>query len=124
MPNGKGFLDCRYCVYAQPIDGGPLLFGSKTYCLFHRCELPQPKIVGAHRFCIHFQASELYFAEAFLGAMFRPIASQFARFGAELDPGVLYEYGSVSARMLPHPVDALATLRKPDYHNRTWLPSA
>ena len=124
MPNGKGFLDCRYCVFAWPLDGKwPLLFGSQTRCQFHQSDLPAATSPGNHRFCIHFQPSELFFSESRL-TIFRPVAAQFARFGAELSPGVLYEYGALSARQYPKPVQQLAVLRLPDYEHLSWKPVA
>ncbi len=52
------------------------------------------------------------------------IAAQFARFGAELEPGELYEYPAPSANLLPHPIRSLAVLRRPDYHARVWKDTA
>jgi len=122
MPNGKGFLDCRYCVFAWPLDGKwPLLFGSRTRCMFHQSDLPSVTAPGHHRFCVHFQPSELFFSESPL-TMFRPIAAQFARLGAELAPGVLYEFNHYSKP--PQTVQQLAVLRIPDYQDRCWKPVA
>ncbi len=116
MPNGKGFLDCRYCVYAYPLDGWPILFGSRLNYLYHQKELPQATEPGGHRLCIHFQASETYYAESPLTGLFSPPSRQFARFGVELEPGVLYEY----PYPMPQHIRKLCVLRVPDYRNVRW----
>ena len=116
MPNGKGFLDCRYCVYAYPVEGWPMLSGSRVKCLFHQKELPQPSEAGAHRLCISFQASETYYSESPSTRLFFPPVRLFARFGTELEPGVLYEYAYPSAKSIRQ----LCVLRLPDYQKTGW----
>ena len=116
MPNGKGFLDCRYCVYARPVEGWPILFDSRVRCLFHQKELPQVTEDGWHRLCINFQANETYYSESPSYHLFTPPVRQFARFGAELEPGVLYEYSYAK----PKDIRKLCVLRLPDYHKFGW----
>ena len=119
MPNGKGFIDCRYCVYAWPVDKWPILFGSRVKCLYHQQELPQPTDSGEHRFCISIQANETWFSEEGGMHIYFPFLRQVARFGAELEAGMLYEFQTqVQASLKP-----LAQLREPDYQNRTWKPT-
>jgi hypothetical protein len=47
-----------------------------------------------------------------------PFLRQVARFGAELEAGMLYEYQT----QVPESLKPLAQLREPDYQNRTWKP--
>jgi hypothetical protein len=117
MPNGKGFIDCRYCAYAWPEDDQwPLCFGGPVRCLYHRRSLPPPSEGTQHRFCINIVANEYWFGESSGLHLFSPFIRQVARFGAELEPGVLYEYQPQNAGSLR----ALAKLREPDYENRSW----
>ena len=122
MPNGKGFIDCRYCVYAWPEDGKwPICFGGPIRCMYHEKSLPKPSSLEGteHRFCLSIVANEHWFSEQAGSHIFNPFLSHVARFGAELEPGVLYEY---------HPHDAgslkqLALLREPDYEKKGWKKS-
>ncbi len=47
-----------------------------------------------------------------------PFLRQAARFGAELEAGMLYEYTTQDSEGL----NTLSQLREPDYENRTWKP--
>jgi hypothetical protein len=117
MPNGKGFIDCRYCVYAWPTDENwPIQTGSTVKCLYHQQQLPKPTEAGAHRFCINLQANELWFSEQGGMHIYWPFLQQAARFGAELEPGMLYEYHVQLAESLR----PLKLLREPDFDNRGW----
>jgi hypothetical protein len=92
MPNGKGFIDCRYCVYAWPEgDKWPILFGGPVRCLYHQLPLPAPSKGSEHRFCINIVANGQWYGESSTAHIFSPFLRQAARFGAELEPGILYE---------------------------------
>jgi hypothetical protein len=118
MPNGKGQLDCRYCVYARPTDGdGPPLVGSSIKCLFHEQELPAGR--QSYRFCIHFQANNLWYAEGYGFYSFFPIFVQIARLNSDLEPGMLYCYECG----IPNSVEPVRRLRVPDFENLTWNPA-
>lgn len=120
MPNGKGFIDCRYCVYARPENGEWLiLFGGPVHCLYHQKSLPAPSGGIEHRFCINIIANEQWYSEQGGSHIFFPFLRQVARFGAELKPGILYEYGYPNAGSLKQ----LAVLREPDYHKQGWKDS-
>jgi hypothetical protein len=120
MPNGKGFIDCRYCVYSRPEDGKwPILFGGAVHCLFHEKSLPKPSEGTQHRFCINIIANEQWYSEQGGMHIFFPFLRQVARFGAELEPGILYEYHCQVATSLKR----LASLREPDYKKIGWKES-
>ena len=120
MPNGKGFIDCRYCVYAWPEnDQWPVLFGGPVKCLYHQKSLPNPSEGTQHLFCINIIVNELWYSEQGGMHIYFPFLRQTARFVAELEPGVLYEYHCQLASSLK----PLATLRKPDYEKRGWKQS-
>ena len=117
MPNGKGFIDCYYCVYASPVDDSwPFLMGSRVKCLYHQQELPNPKEEGNHRFCLSIQANETWYADQNGMHIFSPFLRQVARFGVELEPGMLYEF----QMHITESLKPLALLREPDYQNRSW----
>ena len=58
MPNGKGFIDCSYCVHWRGLvrpyspDTGP------GVCKLHRVRIPEVGI--AHRLCTDFQPTKEY----------------------------------------------------------------
>ncbi len=120
MPNGNGFIDCRYCVYARPEDGKwTILFGGPVHCLYHQKSLPKPSD-GDHRFCINIITNEQWYSEQGGGHIFFPFLRQVARFGVELEPGILYEYS-----LLPgSSPKRLASLREPNYKTGGWKDSA
>lgn len=61
MPNGKGSLDCCYCVHFDS-QGYPEGFGGERFCRFHQAVLPKPKVAHNNRICGNFQPGELYYA--------------------------------------------------------------
>ena len=117
MPKGKGFIDCRYCVYAWPENGEwPILFGGPVRCLYFQKSLPEPSVGTQHRFCINIVANEQWYSEQGGMHVFNPFLRQVARFGAELEPGILYEFHPQVATSLK----PLAILREPNYETRGW----
>lgn len=114
MPNGKGSLDCSYCVHFDA-PGYPEGHGEERLCRFHETVLPKPKAEYKNRICANFEPSELYFAHN-PSRQFFTLARRFARFGIDLEAGVLYEFGYNQ----PENITKTAVLRIPDFQNRTW----
>jgi hypothetical protein len=114
MPNGKGSLDCSYCVHFDA-KGYPDGHGEARLCRFHQTVLPKAKVESNNRICGNFEPSELYFAHNPLRQFF-PLARRFAWFGIDLEPGVLYEY----CYNQPSGITKSAVLRVPDYHHDNW----
>ena len=114
MPNGKGTLDCCYCVHFDS-DGYPGGHGEERLCRFHQTMLPKAKADYKNRLCGNFEPSELYFAHNPLRQYFT-LARRFAWFGKDLEAGVLYEFGYND----PPGITKLAVLRIPDFDNGTW----
>ena len=59
MPNGKGFIDCSYCVYWR---GLPRPYSPDTgpgVCVWHRMRIPEFE-PGAHRLCRLFKPTTEY----------------------------------------------------------------
>ncbi len=119
MPNGKGSLDCCYCVHFDA-NGYPDGHGAERLCRFHQTVLPKGKVEHHNRICGNFQPDELYYAHN-PNRQFCPLLRKFAWFGIDLEPGVLYEFGYNQ----PKGITKSAVLRIPDHHNDTWTkPSA
>ena len=114
MPNGKGSLDCSYCVHF----GGrsyPNDFGEERLCRFHETILPKPIAESNSRICGNFEPNEDYDADN-PNAQFCTLARRFAWFGIDLEPGVLYEF----CYNEPPKIAKSAVLRIPDYQNGGW----
>jgi hypothetical protein len=114
MPNGKGSLDCSYCVHFDAM-GYPDGHGEERLCRFHQTVLPKAKVEPNNRICGNFEPSELYYAHN-PSRQFFTLARRFAWFGIDLEPGVLYEF----CYNEPPKIRKSAVLRIPDYQNRTW----
>src|SRR6266446_7391128 len=113
MPNGKGSLDCSYCIHFDGT-GYPDGHAEERLCRFHQTVLPKPKVEYHNRICGNFKPNELCFAHN-PSRQFFPLARRFAWFSTDLDPGVLYEF----CYNTPSAISKTAVLRIPDYQNRT-----
>src|SRR6266446_229331 len=114
MPNGKGSLDCSYCIHFDGT-GYPDGHAEERLCRFHQTVLPKPKLAYHNRICGNFEPNESYGQHGSLGQFFT-LARRFAWFGTDLEPGVLYEFS------YNHPpgITVSAVLRIPDYQNGAW----
>lgn len=115
MPNGKGSLDCCYCVHFDG-SGYPDGHGEERFCSFHQVVLPKAKINYNNRVCCHFEPNQAYHQHVGLRQFF-PLARRFAWFGIDLEPGVLYEF----CYNQPPGITKSAVLRIPDYQNNSWM---
>lgn len=119
MPNGKGTLDCSYCIHFDGT-GFPDGHGEERMCRFHQTVLPKAKVEYHNRICCHFGPNGTYHKHNVLG-QFLPLVRRFAWFGIDLEPGVLYEFPYPNSRA----ITKSAVLRIPDFRNATWKkPSA
>jgi hypothetical protein len=114
MPNGKGSLDCSYCVHFAG-QGYPDGHGEERLCRFHETLLPKAKLSDNNRICGNFEPTELYFVHN-PSRQFITVARRWAWFGIDLEPGILYEFGYNT----PNEISKTAVLRVPDYQNRNW----
>ena len=115
MPNGKGSLDCCYCVHFDRSQGYPDGFGEERMCHFHETVLPKAKVEHNNRICCHFEPNEGYWRDN-PSHRFNTVARRFAWFGTNMEPGVLFEFCYND----PPGITKTAVLRIPDYHNDTW----
>jgi hypothetical protein len=118
MPNGRRQLDCSYCIHFDG-EGYPDGHAEARLCRFHETILPKPRMADNNRICGNFEPSAVY-GQHGGGEQFCTLARRFAWFGADLKPGVLYEFSQYA----PPEITELAVLRIPDYHNRTWIKPA
>lgn len=105
MPNGKGSLDCYYCIHY-----GGTTMGERAECSFHRVVL---KKTAYERICCHFEAHQRYWDD---NSIFSPPARKFSWLGADLEPGILYEYGYND----PRTIVRTTAMRIPDYQKNEW----
>jgi len=98
----------------------PTGHAEERFCRFHEVVLPKPKVEFHNRICGNFEPSEIYSAHNPL-RQFVTVAKRFAWFGADLEPGILYEFSYNE----PPGIAKSVVLRVPDYQNDTWTkPSA
>lgn len=115
MPNGKGSLDCCYCVHFDG-KGYPDGHGEERFCRFHETVLPKAKISYNNRICGNFEPNTAYLEHTSFGQFFT-LARRFAWFGTDLEPGVLYEF----CYNQPPGITKSVVLRVPDYQNNAWM---
>jgi hypothetical protein len=115
MPNGKGTLDCSYCIHFDRSQGYPDGFGEERMCHFHETVLPKAKDESKNRICCHFEPNRGYWRDN-PSSRFSTVARRFAWFGADMEPGVLFEFCYNN----PPGITKTAVLRIPDYHDDTW----
>jgi len=108
MPNGKGTIDCHYCVNYENKGKWFPSFGPQGFCHFHKIDLPLPKGVHNNRICCHFEANNDYWLDN--PGKFCPPARRFAWFGIDLKPGVLYEFGYND----PEGIKESSVMKEPD----------
>lgn len=88
MPNGKGQIDCCYCVYFESEYEGSDAMYDEGFCKFHKSEIPSTLPQWNHRICAAFETN--VFFEKYL--KYNPLRERFEWFGKELEHEVLYEF--------------------------------
>jgi hypothetical protein len=115
MPNGKGSLDCSYCIHFEGSSGYPEGFGEERLCKFHQVVVPKGNVPHNNRICCNFEPNEGYYRDNPL-RQYITLARRFAWFGIDMEPGVLYEF----CYNQPPGITKIAVLRIPDYQARGW----
>jgi hypothetical protein len=95
MPNGKGSLECCYCVQYRGEWQGYDAAYEPGFCKFHRANLPATN--GYHRICSNFSPNEYYLHDNPVfeveGIAKRISAEErFSWFDTWLEPNVLYVF--------------------------------
>lgn len=88
MPNGKGQIDCCYCVHFEGKYEGSDAMYDEGFCKFHKSEIPSTLPEWNHRICSDFEANKFF--EKYL--QYNPLEQRFEWFGIELEKNVLYEF--------------------------------
>jgi hypothetical protein len=88
MPNGKGSLECCYCVHWQGEYQGYDGAYEEGFCGFHQTTLPSTESTWTHRICSKFEPNTFFVKDT------RDIslAMRFGWFGIKLEDGVLYGF--------------------------------
>ena len=88
MPNGRGQIDCCYCVHFESVYEGANAMYEEGYCKFHKTEIPSTLPSWNHRICIDIEPNKFF--EKYL--QYNPLEQRFGWFGKELEKNVLYEF--------------------------------
>ncbi len=88
MPNGKGQLDCCYCVHFESKYEGSDAMYDDGFCEFHKAEIPSLLPEWIHRICIDFEANNSF--EKYL--QYNSLEQRFEWFGKELEENALYGF--------------------------------
>jgi hypothetical protein len=108
MPNGKGTLNCCYCVHYENSGKFFPSFGIQGFCRFHKKDIPLPKGEYMNRICCHFEANNDYWLDN--PGKFCPPARIFAWFGIDMKPGALYAFDHDD----PKSIKETAVMKEPD----------
>ena len=88
MPNGKGSIECCYCVHwrgeYQGYDGAY----EAGFCAHHKASVPSTLPKWDHRVCSEFEPNEFFKRDSRISA-----EERFSWFGIKLKPGFLYVFG-------------------------------
>jgi hypothetical protein len=88
MPDGKGQIDCCYCVHFRSEYEGSDAMYDEGFCKFHETLIPSTLPDWNHRICVDFESDESF--EKYLS--YNPLEERFEWFEKELDKNVLYEF--------------------------------
>lgn len=88
MPNGKGQIDCCYCVHFQSEFEGSDAMYEKGFCGFHKSEIPATLPDWKHRICTNIEPNKFF--EWHLRQI--SLTERFGWFGQNLEANVLYEF--------------------------------
>ena len=88
MPNGKGQIDCCYCVNFQSEFEGSDAMYEKGFCKFHQSEIPSTLPEWNHRICVDFSANRFF--EKYL--RYNSLDERFEWFEEDLEKNILYEF--------------------------------
>ena len=100
MPNGKGSLECSYCLHWQALDGdrGHFYAYQDGRCTLHNVGIPGSLPEWIHRVCTDFSPSDEFAADNHVGE-FSPsrdvgevVAWRLSWLGADIEPDTLYGF--------------------------------
>ena len=86
MPNGKGSLECCYCIHWRGAYRGCDGAYEEGFCAYHQSTLPSTLSSWGHRVCSEFKPDLSYEKDSpFISA-----EERFSWFGKRLEEGILY----------------------------------
>lgn len=88
MPNGKGQIDCCYCIYFESEYEGSDAMYEKGFCNFHKAEIPSLLPTWNHRICKNIELNKHY--DFHLQFVF--LEKRIQMFETILEEKVLYEF--------------------------------
>jgi len=88
MPNGKGQIDCCYCVHFQGEYEGSDEMYDEGYCKLHKSDIPSTLPNWNHRLCTEIELNKHF--EKYIPH--NPLEKLFERFEKQLEENVLYEF--------------------------------
>ena len=89
MPNGKGSLECCYCVHWRGEHQGYAGAYAEGFCAHHDAPVPSTLPKWGHRVCSEFSPNDFFKRDSSRIS----VEERFARFGIKLKPGILYVFG-------------------------------
>jgi hypothetical protein len=97
MPNGKGSLECCYCIHYRGEWQGYDAAYEQGFCEYHKSALPSTTINWEHRICSNFSPNEYYFRDNPIFELHDmskriTVEERFSWFDTTLQPNVLYTF--------------------------------
>ena len=104
MPNGKGHLDCCYCIHWRNLYKGYESAYQEGFCNFHQDLIPSTLPLWTHRICKDFKPDEYFqiYAERI------SLEERFSWFGIDLEKGILYGF----SHNAPFELEVLKTFKE------------
>jgi len=88
MPNGKGSLECCYCIHWRGAYRGYDGAYEEGFCAYHNSELPSTLSSWGHRICSTFEPDSSYERDS----PSISVEERFTWFGMKLADGILYVF--------------------------------
>ncbi len=88
MANGRGQLDCCYCIYWKGEYEGYDAAYEERFCKLFETAIPSTLPSWTHRICVDFEPADSF---KFYAEMVS-IKDRFSSFGIDLEKGVLYGF--------------------------------
>jgi len=87
MPNGRGSLECCYCVHWRGESHGYDGAYDAGFCDYHKVAIPSTLADWGHRVCSDFSPSQHFENDSGIS-----VEERFSRFGISLKPSMLYVF--------------------------------
>ena len=91
MPNGKGSLECCYCVHWRCENQGYDGAYEGGFCDCHKVAIPSTLAEWGHRVCSDFSPNKFFEQDSGIS-----VEKRFSWFGIKMKPGMLYVFSYAS----------------------------